>query len=202
MRPGHRGFTLLELLVAMAVLALLGALSFRGLGSVLDAQARLQAESRRWNEVALLAAQLSQDVAATFERTVRDETDRLRPALVLSTPLNAGASTELAQLSLTRLGYGEPGSAPGTPRRVGYRLREGIVEYLLWPAADAAPGTIPIAEAVLEDVAELQFQALDDNGTWSSAWPGGRAPGALPRAISMQIVLAGGESITRVFSLR
>ena len=49
-----RGFTLLELLAAIAVLAVLGALGFRGLSSVLEAESRLQAETRRWNDLALV----------------------------------------------------------------------------------------------------------------------------------------------------
>ena len=62
-----RGFTLIELLAALAVLAVLAALSFRGLASVLDAEAHVREEARRWNEVGLLLAQLRQDVSSAVE---------------------------------------------------------------------------------------------------------------------------------------
>ena len=74
MRP--RGFTLLELLAAMAVLAVLGALGFRGLSSVLEAESRLQVETRRWSDLALLFSQLSEDMTMAVERPVRGPAGR------------------------------------------------------------------------------------------------------------------------------
>src|ERR671923_2450017 len=101
------GFTLIELLAALAVLAVLAALSWRGLSSVLDAEAHVREEARRWNEVGMLLAQLGEDVFSTI----------------------AVGSVGEGQLVLDRFG-----ELPGMPpRRVGYRLRDGVVEYLLWP---------------------------------------------------------------------
>jgi general secretion pathway protein J len=162
-----RGFTLLELLVAMAVLALVGALGYRGLNSVLDAEARLQAETRRWSDVSLLSSQLSEDLTMAIGRTTRD-----------------GAAMQ------------------SVPRRVGYRLRDGALEYLVWPDLDAAPGSAPAAYELLGDVADLQWQALDADGRWTTEWPAQRPATALPRAVSVRIVLAGGESITRILPLQ
>jgi hypothetical protein len=55
---------------------------------------------------------------------------------------------------------------------------------------------------VLENVADLQLRALDQKGSWSAVWPAGQQTNALPRAVEAQIVLAGGERITRIFPLR
>lgn len=199
MRGAQRGFTLIELLVAMAVLAVLSALSFRGLSSVLDAEARVQEESRRWNDVSVLLSQMSQDVAMAIERPVRDSMDRVRPAfLVPGAPAGAGDADE-GQLVITRLGRGDGGTGQ---RRVAYRLREGTLEYLVWPALDAAPGSVPIVEPALNEVTELQIQALDNDGSWTSVWPAARPASALPRAVAVHIAFAGGERIMRVFPLR
>ncbi len=202
MRGGQRGFTLIELLVAMAVLALLSALSFRGLSSILDAEARVQEESRRWNDVSVLLSQMSQDVAMVIERPVRDSMDRVRPALLLpGAPVGAGDADESA-LVITRLGRGDGGTTQAGQRRVGYRLREGTLEYLVWPALDAAPGTEPIVEPALDEVTELLIQALDHDGSWTSVWPAARPASALPRAVAVHIAFAGGERIMRVLPLR
>jgi len=197
-----RGFTLLELLVAMAVFAILGALGFRGLNSILDAEARLQSESRRWSDVSLLFSQLSEDLTMAVERSARDAADGTSPALLLRGTPSESTSGDDAQLVVTRLGIGEGAAAQSAPRRVGYRLREGMLEYLVWPSLDSAPGTAPEAYEVLENVADLQLQALDFDGRWAPAWPAARAASALPRAVTVRIVLSGGETITRILQLR
>jgi general secretion pathway protein J len=197
-----RGFTLLELLVAMAVLAIVGALGYRGLNSILDAEARLQAESRRWSDVSLLFSQLSEDLTMAVGRTSRDDADRTSPALLLTGSSGAPSPAGSAQLMVTRLGIGESSASQSAPRRVGYRLRDGTLEYLVWPDLDAAPGSTPAAYELLGDVAELHWQALDADGRWASDWPVTRPAAALPRAVSMRIVLAGGGEITRILPLR
>lgn len=199
-----RGFTLLELLVAMAVLAVVGALGYRGLNSILDAEARLQVESRRWTDVSLLFSQLSEDLTMAVGRTTRDDMDRTSPALLLSGSVSASAPATSgdAQLVVTRLGIGEGSTMQSAPRRVGYRLRDGALEYLVWPDLDSAPGITPAAYELLGDVADLTWQALDVDGRWFTDWPAGRPATALPRAVSVRIVLAGGKEITRILPLQ
>jgi type II secretion system protein J len=85
------------------------------------------------------------------------------------------------------------------PRRVGYRLRDGMVEYLLWPAARAASAQPSSAHAVLGGVAELRFTALREDGSWTPVWAPRAAP---PRAVAVELVLSRGERITRLYPLR
>lgn len=195
-----RGFTLIELLVATAVLALVGALGYRGLDSILESEARLQAESRRWSDVALLFSQLGEDATLAIARTSRDATGVARPALLLSA--SADSSAGGAQLALTRLGIGEGAAPQSAPRRVGYRLQEGALQYLVWADPDAARDAAPAAYELLAGVAELQWRALDTDGRWTTEWPGQRPVALLPRALSLRLVLAGGEEITRIVPLR
>lgn len=202
MQRGRGGFTLIEMLVAMAVLSVLSVLSFRGLNSILDAEAKVQAETRRWNDVSLLVAQMGEDVAMVIDRPVRDSQDRMSPALILRGAAAGTGESDEAQLIMTRLGRGDGGTAQGGLRRVGYRLRDGSLEYLVWPAADQAPGAVPIAEPVLGEVTELEIRALDQAGAWLGAWPTAGAANALPRAVAVQIGFAGGERISRILPLR
>jgi general secretion pathway protein J len=52
-RPPQGGFTLLEVLVAVIIFALLGMAAYSGLDAVLKARARLDDENRQWRAVAL-----------------------------------------------------------------------------------------------------------------------------------------------------
>ena len=172
------GFTLVELLVAMAVLGVLAALSVRGLGSILDAQARADAETRRWSDVALITEQMSRD---------------------FSLATAAPALDSEGQLLVTRLGEADGGPAQSGVRRIGYRLRDGTLEYLLWPA-DAAAGTAPQVHPALDAIAGLRFRVLSADGSWRPLEAG--TAGALPRAVEAQLELSPGEHITRIFPLR
>jgi general secretion pathway protein J len=192
-----RGFTLAELLIALAVLAVLASLSFRGLGSILDADRHVQAETRRWNEVAIVAANIGRDLSLAVARSVRDDAGRVRAGLVIDRVQDDSQE----QLVITRLGD-DGASARSETRKVGYRLRERTLDYLVWPATDLAPGAAPSVSLLLEDVAGLQLRALGADGTWTSVWPSGAQANALPRAVEVQITLGTGARIARIFSLQ
>jgi general secretion pathway protein J len=200
-----RGFSLVEMLVAVAVLAVLASVSFRGLNSVLDAETGVAAETRRWNDLAIVTSHLGHDLSLAVARPVRDGADGDRPALSVHQASGALGATSVdagAQLVLTRLGDAEGASATGELRRVAWRLREGTLEYLVWPALDAATGTLPLVSAVLENVAEFQVRALGDDGLWHRIWPASGRGEGLPRAVEVQFLLAGGARISRLFPLR
>lgn len=186
------GFSLLELLVALAVLAVLAGLSYRGLGAILRAEAAVEAESRRWSELAALFAQMSRDLSLALARPARDASGALRPAFALAEDA----------VDFTRLGDPDGGAAQSPPRRVGYRLSNGRIEYLVWPSLDAAPGTQPEALAVLERVVALHMRALSAGGAWLTAWPGASAAGTLPVAVEVRLRLADGEEVFRLFPVR
>jgi len=192
------GFTLVELLVAMAVLAVLASVSFRGLSSILEAEAHVQSETRRWNDVAVVIAQLGRDLALSVPRPVRDGAGQVLAAMIISGP----SDETRGQIVLTRLGDSDSAPSQSGLRRIGYRLRAGILEYLVWPATDSAPNATPSVNPILENVTDMQLRALNQDGSWSAVWPVGQQANALPRAIEAQFVLAGGERITRIFPLR
>jgi general secretion pathway protein J len=66
----QRGFTLIELMSAMLILALLAVMSFRGLGAVLDARDQVRQETEKWKRVAALFSRFQHDVQLSAPRPV------------------------------------------------------------------------------------------------------------------------------------
>lgn len=189
----QRGFTLLEVLVAVAIFAILGLAAYAGLDAVLKARARLDDENRQWRAVALLWVRLGRDLEAQVERPARVRGSPPQPAF-LGQPTLEGAYA--AHLELTRLAPQDTGPAP--PERVAWRLRDGRVEWLRWPALDSGPGAVPDVAVLLRGATALEFAYRDGAGVWSDRWPAKNQSGR-PEAVRATLTLASGEVVSRLF---
>jgi general secretion pathway protein J len=186
-----------ELLVAVAIFGVLAGIAYRSLAVVLDSRGRIEQENRKWRSLALFFARLEQDVATAAPRPIRDAGDLVGPAFVG----NAVARPDDGAIVLTRTALApEPGAA-APPRRVGYRLRAGVVELLAWSVLDQAPRSEPAVSAVLRDVKAFDLRYLDRRGQWHASWPPpgiAGAPTAMPVAVEAAVTLASGERVTRL----
>lgn len=204
MRPVARksGFTLVEVLVALAVFAILALIGYRTLSGMFMARERVETQSAALRDEALLFARLEADLASLLPRSI--QTSENTPAA----PLVLVASTQLptdARIAFTRSGFSVAGGADGAPQRVGYRLREGNLELLLWDGLDQAPRAVPRSHAALSNVREFRLRALDQQGTWLTDWPrrASSTPGevAFPSAIEVTLTREGSAPVTRLFAL-
>ena len=194
-RCRRAGFTLIELLVALSILALLSLLGYRAVVSLTDAEVRLTAETAHWRALDMLFMRLEADLRQAQPRAVRSAVGAEPPwVLVPDLDGNAEARFSRAGPEMTL----EAGSAG---QRIGYRLRDGAVEVLYWPYLDAAPGTAPTAYALVEGVRKLAIACLDSTGSWRDRWPVAGEP-AVPRAVRVELTLAGGETVERWLVLR
>jgi len=192
------GFTLVELLVALAIFAIMTGFAYRGLTTMLDSRQALERESRKWRDVALCVGRIERDLAAALARRAIGASGT--PLAPVSSVIESSASPE--GLALTRSGSPIHENALAAPQRVGYRLREGTIERLAWAGADAAPREEPAAVAVLREVGALGFRFLDARGEWRSSWGlPGAAETALPAAVEVTLKLASGETIVRLVDL-
>jgi general secretion pathway protein J len=192
--PLNQGFTLLEVLVAITIFALLGMAGYSGLDAVLKARARLDDENSQWRSVALLWHRLGRDLSAYVDRPVRLRGSAPQ-ASFLGEPTTL--SEYASQLEITRLGATDSGYSP--PERVAYRLREGKVEWLRWPALDSAPRAIPDIAVLLDNVAALEFSYRDNAGNWNLRWPPA-ANQPQPTAVKVTLTLQSGEILTRWYA--
>jgi general secretion pathway protein J len=64
----NRGFTLVELLVALAIFAIMSGFAYRALTAMLDSREALAKESRKWRDISLFVGRVERDVAAILPR--------------------------------------------------------------------------------------------------------------------------------------
>jgi general secretion pathway protein J len=193
------GFTLVELLVALTIFAILAGFAYRGLSAMLDSRASLERESRKWRDVALFVARFERDLGAVIDKRVALGTSgtHLMPLSSLT------ESTDSAPgIAISRSGSVLQANSLAAPQRIAYRFREGKVERLSWTGIDAAPRDEPAVVPVFSGATNLSFRFLSATGVWLGTWgaPGSNEMG-LPAAVEMTIDLASGERITRLVDL-
>lgn len=159
-----KGFTLIEVLVAVAIFALIGIVSGQLLVRVLQAQQVSEVRADKLADVQRALALFERDVLQAADRPVRDEFGDPLPALRL---------TFSGELELTRHGWSNPLAWPRSElQRVAWQLdTEGRLERRFWNVLDRAQDSLPQRQSVLEDVSGFEVQLLDaDGGIWN-AWP-------------------------------
>lgn len=195
----RKGFTLVELLVALAIFAIMAGFAYRSLDSMLQTRVVLEKESRKWRDIALFVGRMERDLAAILTRrtAVGPEGTLLMPvsSLVQSTSSDTG-------LAVSRSGSPLQENALAAPQRVAYRLKDNAVERLTWGGIDAAPRDDPVATPILKNVSSLTFRFLDAHGTWNTSWgiPGSGQDTA-PNGVEVTVQLASGEKIVRLIDL-
>jgi general secretion pathway protein J len=193
----QRGFTLVEILVALSLLALVAVLAYRGTASLVDGETRLAGEARRWRTLDAALARMESDVRQAVPRAVRAG-GAIEPAWLASVESH-GASA----IAFSRAGPefdAEPGVAG---QRIGYRLRDGALQVVYWPALDRSRSGDGDARAwpLVEGVAAMRVDHLSSRGEWVASWPQS-GDAAVPRAVRVHLTLASGEAIERWFALR
>ena len=189
------GFTLLEVLIAIAIVALLALMGYRALAALSDSESRLSMEAARWRTLDLFFARLEADLREAVPRPARNGSAREPAWLAVVDTAGNGA------LAFSRAGPEfaiDPGSAG---QRLGYRLRNGGIEVLYWGGYDRPRNSEPSAYTLLSGVVRFRLSYLTAAGRWVESWPlAGESD--LPRAARVAVTLASGEEIERWLALR
>ena len=162
-----RGFTLLELLVAVFISAVMFSLGYAALNQAVIQQDRLQNSQQSLADIQRAVRFMSQDVMQMMPRPVRDELGRtLEPTLVLDPRQNFLMTLSRGGQSI---GLGE---SRGRLLRVRYLLEGGQLIRLSTPILDRTAASPPWRRRVLLDGVEgLQIRAMDSTGEWLESWP-------------------------------
>lgn len=199
MSPRQRGVTLLELLVALAIFAIVGIAAYASLFSVLDARETTQRRADRLAEVQYGVGALADDFRQLVDRGVRASQPAARLPLTTE-PERPGV------FALTRGGWANPaGLDRSTLARVRWQL-EG--DRLLRIAHRHLDGVIgeedPLVRVMLERVEAVEVRFRGEGEEWHERWPPLNVPpgnAGMPRAVQITLELADWGRVVRLFDL-
>lgn len=196
------GFTLLELLVALAIFALLSVMAYAGLSTVLNTNAILDANMQRLTEIQRSVTLLSRDIRQTVNRAVRDTYgDPKRPLIGAATMDTLG----IPEIELTRTGYANPlGINRSFLQRVAYHVEEETLYRLSWRVLDQAQDSQADKLAICHEVKSLELRYLDQEDNWHEQWPPNDPDyqgATIPKAIEVSLELTDWGKIVRLLPL-
>jgi type II secretion system protein J len=185
-----RGFTLMEVLVAMVLLALFAIVAYRALDAVLSSQRQATARMDNLNALATAFALMDSDLSNT--------TAGFDPR----NPSSSGFSTWIErdgseQFDLVRQ---LPEDADQALQQIGYRCSGKFLSRLVWPDINNL-AIAPNEFKLLSGLRSCSFQYLNAAGQWLTGWQG-KPEEMLPRALELDIVEVDGTPIRRVIGVQ
>ncbi|MCG8048602.1 MAG: type II secretion system minor pseudopilin GspJ [Candidatus Thiodiazotropha endolucinida] len=197
--PRSHGFTLLELLIAITIFAILATFGYSGLKVILDTEHQTSLYGQRIAKLQLGLNLMQRDIEQIVGRPVRDQYGDQQPALK-----SGGISGIL--LELTRGGFSNPMQlSRSNLQRVGYVLEDNTLFRLTWPTLDRPRESEPHRQKLIEEISSLELVFYDKALQEKREWPPrtiGEAdedPSLLPVSIELKLELEDWGSIRRLF---
>ena len=148
-RPhGVRGFTLIEVLVAIAVFSVISMMAFQGLSTTLRVQDRVERGAERLRQEQLIWTLLMRDFINMSRREVRAE-DKIEPAFQVS---SEDCSLEIR---FTRAGLPINDINRSGLQRIAYCWHNDLLLRRVWPALDRSIDSEPVESVLLQDVSNF-----------------------------------------------
>lgn len=201
MRRGSGAFSLIEVLVALAIFGILSIVAYEALGQSFSNAEALGQRMDRLRAIQQTMRVLGRDLTQTVPRPIRDPLAGGALAAIRTVP-----GTEFA-LEVTHGGWPNPAGLPrGTLQRTNYRIEDGELIRLHWTVLDPTLNNEPIATVLLGEVDSILFNYLPPGGDWTNQWPplGASGPQALtvrPQIVEVVLTLADEGEIRRFFEI-
>lgn len=191
----EKAFTLIEVLVSMAIFGVLALLAYLTLAQTIDNAADLNARMDRLQSIQRTMRHLSHDLMSAAPRPVRDPLgDSYMPAVMVST-----ANDFL--LAVTHGGWSNPAGLPrSTLQRSVYKLEEDKLVRAHYTVLDSTYANDLVSTQLLDGVERLEFRMIRENGDVSLQWPpqGAGNPVLRPRAVEIVLTMTDEGEIRRI----
>ena len=160
------GFTLLELLVAVAIFTVVGVLALSGYTQLQKQAEYADQRLERTREVQRAVQTITQDLAQVDPRPIREPLGESQMPAVLAQDVVE------YNLQFTRAGWSNTAGLPRpTLQRVGYRLDQEGLWRDHWPVLDRTLAQEPVRQKLLGSVRDVRFRFMNSSREWVERWP-------------------------------
>ena len=162
----NRGFTLLEILVAMAILAIMSVMAYRSVSEARVAVENSGGHMDRLREVQRAMNLLTGDFRTLAPRPIREPIgDGFRAALRRD-------PNAVTLVELSRAGWPNSAGTPrGTVQRVSYRIEEHTLIREYWNVTDPTLANLPVERRLLKQVERIEIRYMNSGREWVTQWP-------------------------------
>lgn len=157
-----KGFTLIEILIALTIFAILAAITSSTLYNAFNTRTRVNAQAERLNALQVAISIMDQDTRQAIPRAVRGNEMRLFAALI-------GRNN---YLEFTRDGQTNPFSAEkrSTLKRIALVCEDNKLIHRTWENLDPVNRNVYEDKVLLDNLGECYFSYLDKNLQVLSEW--------------------------------
>jgi len=204
------GFTLVEVMIAIFIAAVMFAIGYRALNQAMKDRDSLNTAQQRVTEIQRALRIVAQDFAQIEARATRDTegAGELQPAV-------SATGRDDTLITFSRTGWSNPaGLQRPAEQRVRYRFVDGSLVREHWLSVDPALNTEPRQRVLLTRVKSVEIRFLDPvTRNWSTGWPQATANGPVgplqvdeallprPLAIEFTVLFEDWGRIQRIFEI-
>ncbi len=191
-----KGFTLIELMVAVIIFAIISTISYRVISSLVTTKEIVTKSQAKWGGLSLVMNKFEMARNRVLPLPVRGSDGNLLASLIGKNKLSGAFDSQLEMTLSGSIGDNVMGSSP--PKRIGFRFYKNTLYLVSWPVLNRVVTTKPDIDLLVPDVTNFNLQFLYPDKQWRDTWPPeGGDMGSLPSGIQMNLQLKSGESVMR-----
>ena len=187
------GFTLVELLIALVIVAIISVMAAMGLHQLINIDTKLRKVNQNVKQLNLTMWRFEHDITQLQMRRVLDNSGDPEAFITINNNdlrfTTAVMPANLAQNGATDFS------------RVEYKLVGNQLERITYPVVDRVAATKHYTEILLNNVNSVYWKFLDSQHQWQSSWAVSGVGAKRPLAVQMNINLSNGMNIQRYILL-